>query len=92
MTPLPLRLVIFDCDGVLVDSEALANRVCAEEVTRFGWPMTGAEAMARFMGLRLSDIPPMVEARTGRLVPPGWVEHLRDRLVQVLGQDRKSVV
>lgn len=87
MTPLPLRLVIFDCDGVLVDSETLANRVCAEEVTRLGWPMTGAEAMARFMGLRLSDIAPMVEARTGRPVPPGWVEHLQNRLVEVLGRE-----
>lgn len=87
----PLRLVIFDCDGVLVDSETLANRVCADEVTLLGWPMTGAEAMAHFMGLRLLDVASLVEACTGRPVPPGWVGHLQGRLVDVLGREVEPV-
>ena len=91
MTPLPLRLVIFDCDGVLVDSETLSNRVCAEEVTLLGWPMTGAEAMARFVGMTLPDVATAVRAHTGRPVPPGWVDHLRDRLVDVLGREVEPV-
>ena len=46
---MPLRLVIFDCDGVLIDSEPVANRVCRPaELTRVGWPMTaGRGARAR---------------------------------------------
>ena len=87
MTPEPLRLVIFDCDGVLIDSEGPASRVCAEEVTALGWPMTTAEAMAQFMGLRLSDMPPVVEAKLGRPVPPGWVGYVRDRLIAVLSDE-----
>ena len=39
----PLELVIFDCDGVLIDSEALCNRVVAEMLTEAGWPMTAEE-------------------------------------------------
>lgn len=85
--PEPLRLVIFDCDGVLVDSEAPSNRVVAEELTRLGWPMTTEESLARFMGCSLSSMVPVVEARTGRAVPPGWVDHIVARLVDVLGRE-----
>ena len=87
MTPQPLRLVIWDCDGVLVDSEGPSARVTAAECTRLGWPMTQEEALRLFTGVRLSDMPPLVEAQTGRPVPPGWVEHVRDRLIETLGTD-----
>ncbi|MEX2582028.1 MAG: HAD family hydrolase, partial [Gemmatimonadota bacterium] len=39
----PIDLVIFDCDGVLVDSERLAIRVDVEVLGRLGWPLTEAE-------------------------------------------------
>ena len=38
-----LEMVIFDCDGVLIDSEALCNRVVAEILTTDGWPMRSEE-------------------------------------------------
>ncbi len=50
MTPEPLRLVIFDCDGVLVDSEGPSNRVVAQEITALGWPMTTEQSIALFVG------------------------------------------
>ena len=81
----PVRLVIFDCDGVLVDSEGPSNRICAEEITKLGWPMTEAESTALFVGFRLSDMPPVIEAHTGRPVPEGWVETLRGRLIASFG-------
>ena len=91
MTPQPLRpslrLVIWDCDGVLVDSEGPSARVTAAECTLLGWPMTDAEALRLFTGVRLSDMPPLVEAQTGRPVPSGWVEHVRTRLIETLGTD-----
>ena len=86
-----LGLVIFDCDGVLVDSEGPSNRAVAQEITALGWPMTAAESMRRFIGFRLSDIPPVVEAHLGRPPPPGWVEHLRCRLVEVLGREAEPM-
>ena len=45
--PPQTRLVIFDCDGVLVDSETLSNAVMAEALTAQGWPMNGRLAKAR---------------------------------------------
>ena len=84
MTPEPLRLVIFDCDGVLVDSEGPSNRLVAQEITALGWPMTMAESCALFVGRRLSDIPAVVEAKIGRPVPAGWVDTLRDKLIAIL--------
>ena len=77
----PIRLVIFDCDGVLVDSEGPSNRIVAQEITKLGWPMTEAESTELFVGHRLSDIPAVIEAKLGQAVPNGWVEMLRARLI-----------
>jgi HAD superfamily hydrolase (TIGR01509 family) len=75
------RLVIFDCDGVLVDSEPISNRVLAEALTAEGLPTTLEEAMAEYKGLLLSDTVARAEARLGRSLPEGWVEEYeRDRV------------
>lgn len=87
----PLRLVIFDCDGVLVDSETPSNRVVAEEITRLGWSMTTEESLDLFTGSSLSAMVPMIEAETGRPVPPGWIDHVVNRLVAVLEADAEPM-
>ena len=79
--PEPIRLVIFDCDGVLIDSEGPSNRVVAQEISRLGWPMTEQESTRLFVGYQLADIPRVVEARLGRPVPEGWVETLRRAMI-----------
>ncbi len=81
----PIRLVIFDCDGVLIDSESLSNRIVAEEVTKLGLPMTHAESMATFVGYTLEDMPAIIEPRLGRAVPPGWVDQVRQALIAAFG-------
>ena len=91
MTPEPLRLVIFDCDGVLVDSEGVSNRVVAAAVTALGWPMNEAESAVLFIGHTLSDIGAVIERHTGRSLPPGWVDGVRDRLVETLGAELEAV-
>ncbi len=80
MTFPPLRLVIFDCDGVLIDSEPVSRRLLAAEATALGWPMTEAAAH-RFTGMTWSAIKPMFEARLGRGLPADWVTVQQDRLV-----------
>ena len=82
----PLRLVIFDCDGVLADSEPLANRVTAEMISREGWPITAAEAEARFVGLNLEAMVPVIEKELGRPLAADWVERLTTRLIEVFGR------
>lgn len=65
--------MIFDCDGVLVDSEATSNRILAEAITEAGLPLD-AETVARtFEGMRLEDIQAAVEGRFGRSLPAGWL-------------------
>ncbi len=71
------ELIIFDCDGVLVDSEPIANRVMAEAVTALGWPLTTADCIARFKGHHFDTVIAVVEGRLGRPVPEDWVPDLR---------------
>ena len=87
----PLRLVIFDCDGVLVDSELVANRVTAEVITRNGWPITAEEAERRFIGLKLEAMVPLVEAELGRPLPSDWVAEVTGLLVDTLGRESTPI-
>ena len=87
----PLRLVIYDCDGVLIDSEPVANRVCAAAISALGWPMDAAESNARFLGMSLSAMVPVIEAQTGARVPSGWVPHLAELLVAALATEAVAV-
>lgn len=74
------ELVIFDCDGVLVDSEVISNEVLARMLTRDGSPTTLSEARRDYQGLLLTDIRSRAEAKLGRSLPAGWLaeyEHER---------------
>jgi HAD superfamily hydrolase (TIGR01509 family) len=62
-------LVIFDCDGVLVDSERLSVRVDAIFLERLGWPMSDAEIIERFVGRSDADMRAAIEERLGRPIP-----------------------
>lgn len=72
-------LVIFDCDGVLVDSEAVSNRVMAHAITEAGLPMNGEEVAAAFEGMRLDDIAAGVERRLGEKLPADWLATFEER-------------
>lgn len=69
----PPQLVIFDCDGVLVDSEAISNGVLAEMLTAEGLPTTLAEARRDYQGLLLSDVLAGAQEKLGRELPDGWL-------------------
>ena len=76
------ELVIFDCDGVLVDSEAVSNAVLAEALCAAGVPTTADEAHARYRGTQLQDISDDVLARSGMsLSDEFWDNFQRDRAV-----------
>ncbi len=87
----PVRLVIFDCDGVIVDSEPVANRITAASLTRLGWTMTPAESQARFLGMTLTDMQPVIEAFLGHPVPDGWKQGLTRELVDALSREAVPV-
>lgn len=86
-----LRLVIFDCDGVLIDSEPVVNRVIAAELTHLGWPMTPDEACQRFLGLDLNAMVPLIEAALGHPLPMGWLDRITARIIDALHTEAPMV-
>ena len=69
--------VIFDCDGVLVDSEPTSNRVLAEVLTEIGLPTTTEQSMATYMGKSWVTNLELIEERLGGPVPEGFTERSR---------------
>lgn len=84
-------LIIFDCDGVLIDSEGVASALVADELSAMGWVMDAPEAMARFMGMSIADMQPLVEAAIGRAVPEGWQADLAGKLVERLKTESRLI-
>lgn len=75
-------LVIFDCDGVLVDSEPLANASFSRAVREQGLDWSVEETMRRLMGRSLKSCVEIVEAELGRPVPPDFLETMQARTYQ----------
>lgn len=78
-SPAPVDLVIFDCDGVLVDSEPIAVRVEARLLGELGWPVTEAEIVERFVGRSDRYVLGEIEAQVGRPLPD-WQERFEAAL------------
>ena len=75
----PFELVIFDCDGVLVDSERIAVRVEAELLAELGWPLSQAEIVERFMGRTTEYMDEAIEAQLGSRLPSDWKDRFQRR-------------
>jgi HAD superfamily hydrolase (TIGR01509 family) len=65
-------MVIFDCNGVLVDSEPIAASVLASELSGIGFPLTPDLVARYFAGRRPSDMLAVIERATGRRLPPNF--------------------
>ena len=73
----PISLVIFDCDGVLVDTERIAVRIDVRVLAELGWRMTEAEVIERFMGRSDEEMTREIEAHLGRRLPASWEASFR---------------
>lgn len=80
------KAVLFDCDGVLADSEHLVDRVLAEDLTARGWVLTPEESGAVFLGMALPDMAPVVKAKLGHL-PPDWTEQLKRKVTETMARE-----
>lgn len=78
--------VLFDCDGVLADSEALAAMVVSEDLSERGWPVSPEECRHIFLGRAVPDMMPVIEARFGRL-PDRWPAEMSRRLTERMAVD-----
>lgn len=68
----PIRLVIFDCDGVLVDSEPIAVRVHVALGAKHGWPLTPDEVIECFVGRSSTSIAEQIAERVGARTAADW--------------------
>ncbi|MBB6504849.1 HAD superfamily hydrolase (TIGR01509 family) [Sphingomonas endophytica] len=69
--------LLFDFDGVLIESEESGNRHLADYLTGAGYPTTPEQTMARFMGLSGKDFLAAIEAHIGAPIPPGFQQARR---------------
>ncbi|MBK0394960.1 HAD family hydrolase [Ramlibacter algicola] len=79
--PEPSRFdaVLFDCDGVLVDSESITNGVLRDMLEEAGWRLTPAECMRLFLGRMVRDQRALIEKHTGRPLTEDWLAQFRAR-------------
>jgi len=86
-------LVIFDNDGVLVDSEGHANQILSDLLNEGGWAggMTREESMAEFLGRSLPAIRQRIEARIGRPLPGDFESRYHTRLFEAFDRHLTSV-
>ena len=75
-------LVIFDCDGVLVDSEVISCRAHAETLTRHGYPITADQVLERFVGLSDREARLTIEAEIGRRLPTDFETEIKQAALQ----------
>jgi len=86
-----LDLLIFDCDGVLVDSEPIAARVLAEAASEAGLPLSAADCIRRFTGISLAAVIRAIEHDLGRPLPAGFRDTLQARDRAAFASDLRAV-
>jgi HAD superfamily hydrolase (TIGR01509 family) len=91
--PEPSRFdaVLFDCDGVLVDSESITNGVLRDMLEEAGWRLTPAECMQLFLGRMVRDQRALIEHHTGRPLTEEWLAQFRARRDEQLQLRVKAV-
>jgi len=77
--PGSVELVVFDCDGVLIDSERIAVKVDVAVLGDLGWTLSEAEVIERFVGRSDADAHAEIEAHLGRKLPTGFGEAVEQR-------------
>ncbi|WP_240478729.1 HAD family hydrolase [Thalassospira permensis] len=90
MTKKPVvRGVIFDCDGVLVDTENLANRVLTDLLCEYGCDMTPAQSHQFFIGGTLAAVAPKMAEAFGVTLPDDWIKECYARTFKSFEKDLK---
>jgi HAD superfamily hydrolase (TIGR01509 family) len=84
-------LIIFDCDGVLIDSERIACEVEARALTEHGVPME-PHALARFAGTTTREMYRILEEETGVRLPSDYVANTREKLLAAFAAEGEALV
>jgi HAD superfamily hydrolase (TIGR01509 family) len=84
-------LVIFDCDGVLVDSEPISNRVLAAYLTELGHPTTYEESIRDYMGGAMHRVHDTIVSRSGRALPANFDDAFHARVFAAFERELRPV-
>lgn len=83
--------VLFDCDGVLVDSEPIVNGVLRTMLAERGWTLSEAECMRIFIGRMVKDERARIERETGQALTEEWLAAFRERRNTALERELRIV-
>jgi HAD superfamily hydrolase (TIGR01509 family) len=84
-------LIIFDCDGVLVDSEVISCRAHAETLTRHGYPITADQVLNRFLGVSDREARLMIENEISRKLPNDFESQVKQATLQFYADDLRAI-
>jgi HAD superfamily hydrolase (TIGR01509 family) len=84
-------LVIFDCDGVLVDSEVISCRAHSQTLTRHGYPITPEQVLERFLGVSDREARQIIETEIGRKLPDDFEAEVKQATLQFYAGDLKAI-
>jgi HAD superfamily hydrolase (TIGR01509 family) len=84
-------LVIFDCDGVLVDSEVISSRAHAQILTRHGYPITADQVLERFLGVSDPEARQTIETEIGRKLPDDFETQVKQATLQFYAGDLRAI-
>lgn len=83
--------VLFDCDGVLVDSEPITHRVLRDQLAESGWEMTLQECMHIFLGKAVRSEAARIEAQTGQPLTDAWMDRFYARRNDALQAELQAI-
>ncbi|TCS64796.1 HAD family hydrolase [Varunaivibrio sulfuroxidans] len=91
MLSFPIDLVIFDCDGVLVDSELIASHVLSAYLKTLGLTISPAQCRARFTGISLPAVQAHIQREDAVALPPDFEQEVRRRDLLAFERDLKAM-
>jgi HAD superfamily hydrolase (TIGR01509 family) len=86
---MPFDALIFDCDGVLIDSEIVVCRIAAEELTKLGYEISTEQVIERFAGRPDHEMRAEIELEWGQPIPEAYRENVNARTVEAYGTELK---
>ncbi|NNM60338.1 MAG: HAD-IA family hydrolase [Legionellales bacterium] len=86
------KLIIFDCDGVLVDSEIIANRIDAEMLTNHGYLISTEESIKRFTGKNTKTVHDEILEQTGIRLPPYFADLVNQAIIEAFRKELKPLM
>ena len=87
----PIRAIIFDCDGTLVDSETISLKVLTELVVSFGYPLKYERAVERFSGQDLKLVFAEIESEMSQPLPADIIEQFRKLQIPRLESELREI-